>query len=206
MFEAHTSAILELCRTYRLLDEKTLADLQDEHRATGKSLASLIIDLNLVPKDVFLKRVAEYLGLEYMDTVPPSIAGDIVSQLTDQHARMYGVVPLHVDAQSIDLLASDPFNAQIIDDLTFALRKDVRLIVADPDRIAALLKNHYGEEEGSLDDILSEMSSSEIDPGGAGEDINANDLEAMAGQGPIIRYVNLVLAQPSRDKASDIHF
>jgi type IV pilus assembly protein PilB len=206
MFEAHTSAILELCRTYRLLDEKTLTDLQDEHRATGKSLASLIIDLNLVPKAVFLKRVAEYLGLEYMETVPPSIPGDIVSQLSDQHARMYGVVPLHVDAQSIDLLASDPFNAQIIDDLTFALRKDVRLLVADPDRIAALLKNHYGEEEGSLDDILNEMSSSEIDPGGAGEDLNANDLEAMAGQGPIIRFVNLVLAQAIRDKASDIHF
>jgi type IV pilus assembly protein PilB len=206
MFEAHTSDILELCRSHSLLDEKTLSDLQNEHRATGKSLAALIVDLKLIPKEVLFAKVAEYLGLEYMENLPSSISGDIIDQISDQHARMYGVVPFKFDSQSIDLLATDPFNAQIIDDLTFALRKDVRLIVADPERVAALLKNHYGEEIGSLDDILSEMTSSEIDGDGTGSDLNANDLEAMAGQGPIIRFVNLVLAQAIRDKASDIHF
>src|SRR5690606_9748876 len=36
--------------------------------------------------------------------------------------------------------------------------------------------------------------------------VTAHDLEAMAGQAPIIRFVNLVLAQAIRDQASDIHF
>ncbi len=206
MFEAHTSAILELCRAQSLLDEKALTELQDEHRATGKSLASLIIDLKLLPKDTFFAAVAEFLGAEYVADLPSSVSGEIIAQLSAQHARMYGVVPLRADAQSIDLLAVDPFNSQIIDDLTFALRKDIRLIVADPDRVEGLLKNHYGEDESSLDDILNEITSTEHDNTKGGEDLNVNDLEAMAGQGPIIRFVNLVLAQAIRDKASDIHF
>ncbi|MCX6938985.1 MAG: type II secretion system ATPase GspE [Verrucomicrobia bacterium] len=206
MFEAHTSAILELCRAQSLLDEKTLTELQDEHRATGKSLASLIIDLKLLPKDTFFAAVAEFLGSEYVADLPSSVSGEIIAQLSAQHARMYGVVPLRADAHSIDLLAVDPFNSQIIDDLTFALRKDIRLIVADPDRVDGLLKNHYGEDESSLDDILNEITSTEHDSTKGGEDLNANDLEAMAGQAPIIRFVNLVLAQAIRDKASDIHF
>lgn len=206
MFETHTSAILELCRAQSLLDEKTLSDLQDEHRATGKSLASLIIDLKLLPKGKFFSAVAEFLGAEYLAEPPSSIAGDIIAQLSAQHARMYGVVPFRVDSQSMDLLAVDPFNAQIIDDLTFTLRKDVRLIVADPDLVEGLLKNHYGEDESSLNDILNEITSTEQDATKGGEDLNTNDLEAMAGQGPIIRFVNLVLAQAIRDKASDIHF
>ncbi|MCU0791570.1 MAG: type II secretion system ATPase GspE [Opitutaceae bacterium] len=206
MFEAHTQAILELCREHHLLDDKALAELQEEHRATGKSLAAIIVDQKLLPKGLFLSKVAEFLGLEHLEELPASISGDIVEALSGSHARMYGVVPLRVDAQSIDLLATDPFNAQIIDDLTFALRKDVRLVVADPERIQTLLKNHYGEEDSSLDDILSEIGDDSTPTNTNAEDLDANDLEALAGQGPIIRFVNLVLAQAIRDKASDIHF
>lgn len=205
MFDAHTQAILELCREHQLLDEEALKNLQGEHTATGKSIAALIVDLKLIPKKLFFDKIAEYLGFEHMEQLPASIAGDLVEQLPASHARMYGVVPVRADAQSIDLLATDPFNSQIIDDLTFTLRKDVRLVVADPERIATLLKNHYGEEDGSLDEILNEIGSDEPTLT-SNEDINANDLEALAGQGPIIRFVNLVLAQAIRDKASDIHF
>jgi len=207
MFEAHTQAILELCREHHLLDEKTLAELQEEHRATGVSVASSIVENKLVDKADFFAKIAQSLGLEYADELPASISGDISALVTSQHARNYGVVPLRADAHSIDLLALDPFNAQIIDDLTFALRKDVRLVVADPERIQTLLKNHYAEEDASLDEILSKMGAEEI--GGATsnpDDLNANDLEAMAGQGPIIKLVNVILAEAIRNKASDIHF
>lgn len=206
MFDDHTQAILELCRDHKLLDEAALKDLQDEHRATGKSLGALIVDQGLVPKQTFLRKVAEWLALEFEDDLPPSIPGDIAAAISANHARMYGVIPIRADSQSIDLLALDPFNNQVIDDLTFALGKDVRLVVADPDRIETLIKNQYGEDHSSLDDILSEIGSDEGSMGATSEDLNANDLEALAGQGPIIRFVNLVLAQAIRDKASDIHF
>ncbi len=205
MFDAHTQAILELCRDQKLLDEQALQDLQNEHRLTGKALAALIVDQNLVPKPTFLRKVADSLALEFVDNLPPSIGGDIVSELSAHHARMYGVIPMRVDSQSIDLLAVDPFNAQIIDDLTFALGKDVRLLVADPERIETLIKNHYGEDDSSLDEILGELDTEDA-PEANAEDLDPNDIEALAGQAPIIRFVNLVLAQAIRDKASDIHF
>ncbi len=206
MFDAHTQAILEICRDQKLVGEQLLQDLQNEHRLTGKSLAALIVDQNIVPKQVFLQKIAEALALEYVDSLPASVAGDVVSALSAHHARMYGVIPLRVDGQSIDLLAIDPFNAQIIDDLTFALGKDVRLLVADPERVETLINNHYPEEDSSLDALLGELNE---DPGADTtntDDLDANDIEALAGQAPIIRFVNLVLAQAIRDKASDIHF
>ena len=205
MFDAHTQAILELCRDQKLLGEQALQDLQNEHRLTGKPLAALIVDQSLVPKAVFLRKVADSLALEFIDNLPASIPGDIVAALSAHHARMYGVIPLRADSQSVELLATDPFNAQIIDDLTFALGKDVSLLVADPERIETLIKNHYGEDDSSLDDILSEMGG-ENGPEANAEDLDADDLEQLAGQAPIIRFVNLVLAQAIRDKASDIHF
>ncbi len=205
MFDAHTQAILEICRDHKLLGEQALQDLQNEHRLTGKALAALIVDQNMVPKAEFLRKIADSLVLEYVDSVPASISGVIIANLSAHHARTYGVVPYRVDSQSIDLLAIDPFNAQIIDDLTFALGKDVRLVVADPERVETLLDNHYAEDDSSLDDILGELGG-DTPAAASSDDLDANDLEALAGQAPIIRFVNLVLAQAIRDKASDIHF
>jgi type IV pilus assembly protein PilB len=205
MFEAHTQAILEILRDRLRLDEASLATVQEEHRLTGKSIATLALEMNLVAKSAFLHAVADYLASEYLADVPGSIPGDVVAGISIAQARTYGVVPYRVEAQSIDLLATDPFNAQIVDDLTFALGKDVRIIVCDPVRIDALLKNHYPEEESNFDDLLADLKEGGDSAKGA-EDLNSNDLEALAGQAPIIRFVNLVLAQAIRDKASDIHF
>jgi type IV pilus assembly protein PilB len=51
-----------------------------------------------------------------------------------------------------------------------------------------------------MEDILSQLES------GAEASMNAADLEAEANSAPIIRYVDLVLFQAIKERASDIHF
>jgi len=80
----------------------------------------------------------------------------------------------------------------------------VRLAVSDPVRIEALIKQHYGEDETSLEDLLREFDPGEFS--GSGDGLSIDDLEALAGQAPIVRFVNLVLGQAIRDHASDVHF
>ena len=208
MFESHSLAILELCRDQQIVAPSTLNDLNEEHKATGKPLADLLIEMGIVEKSVLLKKIADQLGYEYLEGSPGDIPGDVIGAVQGSLARMYGVVPIRMDAQSIDLLSSDPFNNQVIDDLTFALGKDIRLVVGDPVRVEAMLKLHYGDDETTIDDLLKEMSSEDHDgpSGGAEKELSEHDLEAMAGQTPIIRFVNLVIGQAIRDKASDIHF
>ena len=206
MFESHSQAILELCRDQQLVPPLVLNDLNEEHKATGKSLADILIEMGMIEKSVLLKKIADMLGCEYIEGSPGEISGEVIATVSGSLARMYGVVPIRMDSRSIDLFASDPFNNQIVDDLTFALGKDVRLVVGDPVRIDVMLKLHYGEDNTSMDDLLQEMTSDDHDGAKAEQDLSEHDLEAMAGQTPIIRFVNLVIGQAIRDKASDIHF
>jgi type IV pilus assembly protein PilB len=113
-------------------------------------------------------------------------------------------MPLRVDAVSIDLLAADPFNTHIVDDLTFALGRSVRLILSDPDKIDVQIRQHFGEDEASLDELLQEISAGDFNQDES--KLSDHDIETMAEQTPIIRFVNLVIGQAIRDKASDIHF
>ncbi len=201
MFEDHNNTIYDVLLTAGLLSKDQLDELNETHLSTGKSLADAVIDSELIDKQNLLEAIAKDLKYEFEPIPPASIREDIYRQLRANLARTYGVVPIKVDDTSITLLAKDPFNNAIIDDLTFTLNKDVNIVVTDPSAVDTLIVQCYGEENSSIDDLLSEISQVDF-----GEENADNDISNMANETPIIRFVNLILQQAIRDKASDIHF
>jgi len=203
MFEDHNDTIYEIIRNSEMLDKAQLDELNESHIHTGKSLADAVIDSSVVERGAILSAVAEYLGYEYLETVPKSIPDNVSGIMKAAVARMYAVVPYEADELSVSLLAKDPFNPSIIDDLTFTLNKDITIVVCDPELIDELVVQTYGEEDSSIDDILGDLGDSFDD---VDEHLSDADLTDLANQTPIIRFVNLVLQQAIKDKASDIHF
>jgi type IV pilus assembly protein PilB len=205
MFASHSPAIYDFLKEQRLVPPDQLDELNEEHKATGKSLADVVVDLGLIEKSELLRRIADHLGYDFVPELPAQFPGEAIAALTGKLARDYGVMPLQAEGQNIDLLVTDPFNTQAVDDLTFALNRNVRLFFADPDKVEVQIKQHYGEDEESIDDLLQEISTDNL-AGAAGRELSERDIESMAEQTPIIKFVNLVVGQAIRDKASDIHF
>ena len=203
MFEDHNDTVYEIIKGANLLEPAQLEELNESHLHTGKSLADAVIDSEVVDREQILAAVAEYLGYEYLATPPNKVEEDIASTVRASVARMYAVVPYEVSDTSVSLLAQDPFNPAIIDDLTFTLNKDITIVVCNPEHIDSLLIATYGEEDSSIDDILGDLGESFIE---SQDDLSEGDLTDMANQTPIIRFVNLVLQQAIKDKASDVHF
>ena len=203
MFEDHNDTVYEIIKGANLLEPAQLEELNESHLHTGKSLADAVIDSEVVDREQILAAVAEYLGYEYLATPPNKVEEDIASAVRASVARMYAVVPYEVSDTSVSLLAQDPFNPAIIDDLTFTLNKDITIVVCNPEHIDSLLIATYGEEDSSIDDILGDLGESFTE---SQDDLSEGDLTDMANQTPIIRFVNLVLQQAIKDKASDVHF
>ena len=203
MFEDHNDTVYEIIKGANLLEPAQLDELNESHLHTGKSLADAVIDSEVVERGQILAAVAEYLGYEYLATPPNKVEENIASCVRASAARMYAVVPYKVSDTSVSLLAQDPFNPAIIDDLTFTLNKDITIVVCNPEHIDSLLIATYGEEDSSIDDILGDLGESFTE---SHEDLSEGDLADMANQTPIIRFVNLVLQQAIKDKASDVHF
>ncbi len=205
MFETHDNDILELCREHQLIAPAELEAADDEHKATGKPLADVLVELGYITRADLIKKVAAHLGLPYIEEMPV-IPGEVVNSIDGDLARAYNVLPIRFDGQTLDVVASDPFNPNIAADLSFAIGKSVRITISDPVRVEALVKLHYGEDVSTLEDLLHDLSGEKKAAAVGAEEISEKDLEAMAGQTPIVRFVNLVLNQAIRDKASDIHF
>ena len=206
MFLSHSQAIYDFLKDHRLVEPAQLDELNEEHKATGKPLADVVIDLGLVEKDALLRRLAEHLGYDYVPELPVQFPGEAIAALNGKLARDYGVMPMRADDQTIDLLVTDPFNTQAVDDLTFALGRNVRLHFGDPDKVEVQIKQHYGEDEETIDDLLQEIGTGKVAAAAGEGELSERDIESMSEQTPIIKFVNLVIGQAIRDKASDIHF
>lgn len=204
MFEGHDQAVFDLLAERRLVETDSLQAAFDEHRASGKPLARMLLDLGLLDKSALLHAVADHTGYDYAENLPATLPDGALALVAGGIARTYGVAPIAADGFSVSVAAVDPFNPNLVNDLTFALERDVRISVADPERVQLLIRQHYGEEEISLDAALDDLQAAVDDTGDAA--MTEADIEQLAGQTPIIRFVNLVLAQAIRAKASDIHF
>jgi type IV pilus assembly protein PilB len=204
MFESQSPAIYQMLLEQQMLPQDRLTDLYSQYERAGKSFADFLVEQAVFDKQTLLQAVGKYLGWEYLPSFPDDLPEEALRSLHGSMARMYGVMPLRSDSSSLDLAAKDPFNSQVIDDLTFALGLDIRLVVTDPDALDEVIRKHYGDEDASIEEILKEIGSTPLVS--AEEDLTAEDIEDQANATPIIKFVNLVLNQAIKDKASDIHF
>lgn len=207
MFEGQNQAIHDLLAARGLVAAERLQTIWAGQPAPGKSLAALVLEQGLLEKPALLHAIAEHLGCECADELPTTISGEALALVPGSLARAWGVAPLAAGDDAIAVAAIDPFNPHLANDLAFSLGREVRVCVADPERVERLIRRHYGTEEVSLKSALAELPST----GHVPEDVASTaltdaDIEQLAGQTPLIRFVNAVLGQAIRDGASDIHF
>ena len=202
MFEDHSDIMRDIAIEGKLLDQTQADEIWESHTTTGKSFADSLVDANLADRPSLLQAIADHLGVQFYSAIPTTDQDDISKVLKPAQAHKYAVVPVADEAGKLTLVAKDPFNSAIVNELTFILkRENIELAVADPDMVDAAVIRVYGEPSASsMDDLLGEFD--QIDTAAVADDDVAN----AASQAPIIRFVDLVLQEAVKAKASDIHF
>ncbi len=206
MFAGHDPIIWELLTERQVVSRAQLARAVAEQSASGQPLATVLCALGLVDPPTLFRAVADYLGCEYREGIPALLPGELLARLDARLAHAYGVVPLAADPGSLTLGAVDPLTPQLVEDLTFSLGCEIRLVVADPARVQLLVRQHYGGQQSEGNDDLLDALRRQASAMPTLETLSDADLVQLAGQAPIVRYVDQVLSQAIRDRASDIHF
>ncbi len=200
----YNSTIREIFKQVEEISQHGLDELYDDEVIEGrKSYAESIISAGLVTKEDLFNLVSQFLGYELQQGEVEQVDPEAMQSISADSAHQYGVFPLYLSPNGIHLLAADPFNSSIIDDLTFALNHEIHLIVCDPSEVTRLLEEYYPRQESTFDDLLGGDGLDQFE-GFDGD--NEVELTEAANETPIIRFVNLVLQQAIRAKASDIHF
>jgi len=196
--------IAEFFVEHHVLQPSQAEDVLTEADLNGKSVAQAMVDGGFVDEYGFYQTIADALGTDYVDLSKREIAPEILRLIPSGLARLHGALPLGISGNSLRVALIDPLELRAVEDLRFALGKDIQVIVSPAEQIEDRIKQYYGTDTSSMEEILKQL-------GEAGELLQLREgdgaaVEAEANATPIIRFVDLILYQAIQDRASDIHF
>jgi type IV pilus assembly protein PilB len=192
----------------RVLEPSQAEDVLSEVELNGKTVAQAMIDGGFIDEHSFYQTIANGLGTDLMDLAEGDIAPEILRLIPSGLARLHGALPVELSGTTLRVALVDPFDLHAAEDLRFALGKDIHVVVSPPDQIEDLIKQHYGSDTTSMEDVLKQLGQAGELLSASGEREGNGDasVEAEANATPIIRFVDLILYQAIQDRASDIHF
>ena len=199
--------LVDLVVSNGIIDQQQAEELREEHKNTGKSIRTLLIDNGYVSEDDLLGMMAAYQGCDVVDLAVMSLDTDVIQGIPASVARMYNVLPVYATAGTITLATSDLIDPHVMDELMFVLTKDVQFVLARENDVRTRVTEYYGDESATVADMLNSLESDlALDTSLNVDDADDKSLESAAAAAPVIRFVNLVLYQAVTDRASDIHF
>jgi type IV pilus assembly protein PilB len=208
MPEEISSPLLSLVREQGLIDDLQYEEVAAEIKRSGTPAIQLLQDFGIMRLEDVLHVMAENLGTEVISLRERELSPDLLKTIPANVARMYHCIPVALNNGTVQVALAEPLDPATADEIGFASKREVQVVVADPAEIEKAIERFYGQEENeNFADILKELGSDaniarEISE--AGEDAKA--AEALANEVPIVKFVQLVLQQAIQDRASDIHF
>ena len=171
-----------------------------EQESSQLRLGEILREKGETSEVILAEALATQSGMEYV--AEPKVKTSALHLLTTvpiSYARENLAVPLEIDGQTIRLAIVDPSNNQILNDLSVLTGCRIIPCLAEPDKLIAAINQGYetlsGGGDSSIADIGQEDSGS----------IPIEDLLDTNDEAPIIRFVNGLLTQAYRQRASDIH-
>ncbi|UCC98205.1 MAG: type II/IV secretion system protein [Phycisphaerales bacterium] len=204
----------ELLVSKGLLTQDQLLDVLNQQRDQGGRLGELLLRLKMLDDKAITATLAEHFSMEYIhfdDTHQTDrIDRDIARTLPESIAKRFCLVVVAEEDNHIVVAMADPLNVVAIDTVTLKLKRPIRPAISSPREIHRAIELIYhgsDVEEQQLrnlvevevggekdDDILLEDT---VEPESTGEDA--------ANKAPVIRFVDLLMSQAVKTRASDIH-
>jgi type IV pilus assembly protein PilB len=193
-----------------ILQEWGLVSKEDADRAAefglgnGKRIGHALIELELSDEENVTRALAAQHGLPFVEvnktTVPIAALGLIPEKLIKQHE----ILPMGASNGRMKVIISDPLDLDTLDMLRFRLGvSEIEPALAPRSRIQAYIERHLKGDAASLDELSRSLDAS-VD---ASLDQDAKDAKKMEDDpdAPIIKLINMMIAEAVRARASDIH-
>ena len=199
----------ELLVTKGLLSRRELIKALNDQRERGGRLGEVLLRLKMLKDDAVTCALAEHLSMEYIRFEDiTKIDMNIARLLPESIAKRFCLVALgETDDDKVIIAMADPLNVIAIDTITPKINRPLKIVISSHKEInQAIEVIYHGSdiEEQRLRDLVEIEVGKEEEENLLEEEANISSEEA-ATKAPVIRFVDLLLSQAVKSRASDIH-
>jgi len=200
-------ALGELLLKENLIDMNQLEQARRDQKNNGGRLTSALVRLGFVKESQLSEFIAKQYGLPTVDLFNFEVDPEAVKLVPRQVCSKHMVIPVSRAGKSLVVAFADPSNIYVKDDLSLLTRCKIEVVVASEPAIQAAIEKHYGATTSNIESLVSEIEEAD-DIFGSGVLTDAevvDDDNPGADEGPIVKFVNAMLTEAIRLRASDIH-
>ncbi|MFH0827380.1 MAG: ATPase, T2SS/T4P/T4SS family [Candidatus Omnitrophota bacterium] len=173
-----------------------------EQQKTGELLCSSIVKLGIVPEEKIFAILSRQLNVPYVRLKDEVIDPAVIQRVPAKFASHYKIVPLEFHNDTLTLVMRDPLDIRTLDDLKLLLGAEIKGVLSSESEIDDAIRKYYGVGAETLEQIISDKAPVETVATEANE---VQDLEAIAQDASIIKFVNQIFTEAVKDRATDIH-
>lgn len=170
---------------------------------SDSAILDLLVEKGYTDWKAISSALAAEFDMEVADLSQVRPTDDALKLVGQDTATRYNVLPLQMEGSDLLVVIADPLDMDSMDELSKLVGKTLNFKIAPPDEIREAIVAAYDNSgdagSSALKEIFGDGNSLDVKIPGNDEK-NAKEEDA-----PIIKYVNLLITEAIRRRASDIH-
>ncbi|MGE5246769.1 MAG: ATPase, T2SS/T4P/T4SS family [Verrucomicrobiota bacterium] len=192
-----------------LLSEQDLTRALAEQRSKRGKLGNTIVALGLASEADIAQALSMQLGITLIDLQNTPVEPEAIDLIAEKVARKHLIVPVAIDQKELHIAMADPLSFEAFEDVRFASGYTIKPFLATRTDILWAIDQHY-HLGSSLNTIVKDITEERmVEVVGEAREADGRDIEDLRKKSeaaPVIRMVNLIIAEAAEHGASDIHF
>ena len=194
-----------------VLDEAKADEAAALAEKENKSYADTLLEHDMIDEMGYLSAISLETNIPPVDVEKSANDEDALQIINQELATYYCVLPLSKIGNVLTLAVGNPFDILKLDDVRTLTNCDLRPVVSSERSIRKAIYKAYNRDALQMEQVLDDLSentsdsSVELKKEQEEETIDLSAISDESGESPVIKLVNMLIAQALKMGASDIH-
>jgi type IV pilus assembly protein PilB len=192
-----------------LVSDAQLKQALREQKGKTDKLGSILVCLGFITEEQLIGFLSRQYGIPSITLSNLDIDAATLRLVPGPIARKYEVVPVKRIGGSLTLAMADPTNVFALDDVAFMTNLQILPVVAPQAAIHKAIERFYVVQQASMNEMMSDITAEanvEVVEEEQNPNVNVFELKESADEAPVVKLVNMVLADAIKKGASDLHW
>ncbi|HOW35228.1 MAG TPA: ATPase, T2SS/T4P/T4SS family [Candidatus Omnitrophota bacterium] len=188
-----------------LVDKKVITEQQlqtalKEQQKTGEMLGITLLRLGLVNEEtVYLPILAEQLGVEFVNLKEVRVPPEAINKIPAKFAYHYRIMPIDYKNETLTVALTRPLDIHVLDDIGLVVKSRLKSVLASEKDIMEAVRKYYGVGAETIEKMMDTVGVR------TKEEMRVEDIEEIDSEASIGKFVNQILLEAYKDRATDIH-
>lgn len=181
---------------------EALVEIDELLSKNGDSIEETLLKSNILDEEQVLKVLSEFYEFPYtLSIAEKEIDQELIQALPISFAKRYKIIPFQKKEDTVVIVFAPPLDLYVLDELKSLFGCEIEPVIA-LNHVVQNSINHVYERGREMTEGIEEEETAGISEYDIQE---PQDLLEAEDEAPIIRFVNSLLFQATKEKASDIH-